>query len=248
VRIRIIDTETTGVEPTDHVVEVAAWDLIPDQGPVGILNFDSRFVKPPIPIPPLASAVHHIIDDDVVLAQSWAVTWPLFVDDRVDAYAAHNAKFDRMWFTDAIVNGKPFICSYRCALRIWPGLQSHSNQGLRYQLKPEGLDRSIASAAAPGERRRLCNSPPRPRATEARDHRATDRMVEPAGASAARDVRQAPRSIVEGRASGLFRVVLPPSGHERGREIYRSSPPQQRGRVVSIERIEIKNRGQWLGP
>jgi len=146
-RLRIIDLETSGLEATDHVVEIAAWDLLPDQGPVGILNVGSRCVKPPVPIPPLASAIHHITDDDVALAQSWAVTWPLFVDDGVDAYAAHNAKFDRTWFTDKIVNGKPFICSYRCALRIWPGLQSHSNQALRYLLKPEGLDRSIASAA-----------------------------------------------------------------------------------------------------
>ena len=30
-RIRVIDLETTGLEPTDHVVEIAAWDLIPQQ-------------------------------------------------------------------------------------------------------------------------------------------------------------------------------------------------------------------------
>ena len=36
--IRAVDLETTGVEPTDHVVEIAAWDLIPENGPVGILN------------------------------------------------------------------------------------------------------------------------------------------------------------------------------------------------------------------
>ena len=37
-----------------------------------------------------------------------------------------------------------WICTYKCALRVWPDLVSHSNQALRYTLgliNPHGIDR-----------------------------------------------------------------------------------------------------------
>ena len=144
--IRCVDLETTGIEPTDHVVEVAAWDLIPEQGPVGILNLGSWLVKPPIPIPPAMSAIHHLIDNDVAEAQPWADTYPHVISAGVDAYCAHNAKFERQWITDAITGGKPWVCTYRCALRVWTNAPSHSNQALRYWLNLD-VNRGIASHA-----------------------------------------------------------------------------------------------------
>jgi len=148
-RLRVLDVETTGTEATDHVIEIAAIDLIWKDGELPDVDgpFD-RLCKPPVPIPAVASAVHHIIDADVAIAQPWAVTWPLFIDDQVDAYVAHNCRFERQWFTDEITGGKPWICTYKCALRLWPDAPSHSNQALRYWLKLAGIDRGLAAHRA----------------------------------------------------------------------------------------------------
>lgn len=146
-RIRVCDLETSGVEPTAHVVEIAAWDVLPAQGPVGILFVGQSFVKPPVSIPPIASAVHHLIDEDVQDAEPWEKVYPAFIDDAVDAYAAHNSRFDGQWLTPEVLHGKPLIDTYRAALRLWPDAPSHSNQALRYFLKPPGLNRHFANAA-----------------------------------------------------------------------------------------------------
>lgn len=146
--IRTVDLETTGLEPTDKVVEIGAADLNTDLADE-IIFAGETFINPGIPIPPLLSAIHHIIDGDVADALPWPngaagifAGWG--TGEAADAYAAHNAKFERQWITDDLTGGKPWICTYRCALRVWPELPGHSNQQLRYLLNPEGLDRDLA--------------------------------------------------------------------------------------------------------
>ena len=138
-RLRCIDFESTGLLATDKLCEIGSADLCDGEVSYPV----SRLVNPGVLIPPELSAVHHIIDTDVVGAQPWEVVLPLFTDDAVDAYAAHNRQFEAMWFTDEIRKGKPLICTYRCALRIWTNSPSYSNQTLRYWLKLD-CDRSIA--------------------------------------------------------------------------------------------------------
>lgn len=140
-RIRIIDLETTGLLPTDRVVEIASVDLV--DGAVG--GITSRLCNPGIPIPPDLSAIHHIIDEDVADCQLWETIVPLFADDSVDAYAAHNAPFERQWCTGAF--NKPWICTRKSAYRVWPEAVGHSNQVLRCWLKAEGLGRNLAYGA-----------------------------------------------------------------------------------------------------
>lgn len=135
-RIRCIDLETTGYETTDHVVEIAAWDLEPETGLIARVS--ERLVKPPVPIPPAASAVHHITDEDVANAEGWDQIYPMFLDDDVDAYCAHNAKFEGQWLGQH--TKKPWVCTLKCAYRIWPDAPTHSNFGLRYWLKPPDLE------------------------------------------------------------------------------------------------------------
>ena len=53
--IRVIDLETTGIDSTDHVVEIGSVDLLPD-GSIG--RFQEYLIKPPCPIPAEARAVH----------------------------------------------------------------------------------------------------------------------------------------------------------------------------------------------
>jgi len=149
-RIRVCDLETTGTEPTDKVVEIGAVDLVTETGE--IMYVGEKFIDPGILIPPVLSAVHHIIDADVAGAPSW----PHGAHDILgnlhsgidagapDAYAAHNAQFERKWLTPELTDGKPWICTLRGAYRVFPEAPGHKNQELRYWLNPPDLDREFA--------------------------------------------------------------------------------------------------------
>ncbi len=61
--IRVIDIETTGLNPaTDAIIEIASVDMVRGGG---ITNAMDTLVRPGRPIPPGASAIHHIIDQDL---------------------------------------------------------------------------------------------------------------------------------------------------------------------------------------
>ena len=63
--IRIIDIETTGIDPSkDKIVEIASVDASREGRPT---RPTQHLVNPGIPIPPLSSAVHHIVDAEVRL-------------------------------------------------------------------------------------------------------------------------------------------------------------------------------------
>src|SRR5215207_374874 len=145
-RFRIVDLETTGTTPNDAVVEIAAVNLLGEQ----IIPIGSDLVRPPIPIPPQASAVHHITDDDVGECRTLEELLPFYLDPSgaagVDVFATHNWRFDAQWLGDHL-RGRPVICTYRCSLRVWPDAPAHSNQALRYWLRPKGLDPVVAAMA-----------------------------------------------------------------------------------------------------
>lgn len=127
--LRIIDIETTGDNPeVDAIVEIASVDAAKWSKPT---NPMSRLVNPGKPIPPLASAVHHIVDADVIHAKPIENVIPPFCG--ADIYVAHNASFEA-GFLAKHIGDVTWLCTYRCALRLWPDLPSHSNQALRYQL------------------------------------------------------------------------------------------------------------------
>ena len=138
--IRILDIETTGTDPEkDAIIEIASVDVLADGT---IANQQSTLVRPGIPVPPEASAVHHLIDRDLAGAPSRMEVVHLF--QGADAYVAHNADFERA-FLEALLGEALWVCTYKCALRIWPDLLSHSNQALRYRLgfvHPFGIDRA----------------------------------------------------------------------------------------------------------
>ena len=144
--IRIIDLETTGLDADDEIVEVGAVDLNVRTG--DICDRASQIVRPSKPIPPLACAVHHITDDDVVSAPSWVDVGPQVFDgdENVVAFAAHNASFESRFVGAGLIGGKPFICTHKAALRLWPEAPGHSNQALRYWLKLP-VDRERATPA-----------------------------------------------------------------------------------------------------
>jgi len=158
--IRIFDLETTGFEPPHGVCEVAfvniastMVDLVGD--PAGWIvenGINVWLCNPGQPIPPVTSAVHHIIDEDVATLGPYdAIVQDICSSKPNDGgrqiFAAHNAKFEQQWLTPDLTGPADWICTYKCALRLWPEAPAHSNQALRYWRRPEGLDRQIANFA-----------------------------------------------------------------------------------------------------
>jgi exodeoxyribonuclease X len=146
-KIRIFDVETTGVDAKEHrVIEIAAYDLAPDGA---ITRVGSHLVQPGRKIPPEASAVHHLIDADLVGAALFGVVWGAhFAVDAPSVSAAHNCEFEQAYLPTP--EGTAWICTYKAALRAWPDAPGHNNQTLRYWLgldSKEGFDRSLASMA-----------------------------------------------------------------------------------------------------
>jgi exodeoxyribonuclease X len=152
-KILVVDLETTGLAPPeagiceygfvnvlsiepDHVGAPREWEI---GAPVSTLT------NPGHAIPPEASAVHHIVDIDVAFEPPFddVWNWPL-PHIGADVLCAHNAKFERQFITDEMTGGKPWICTYKAALRLWPDAPNHQNQTLRYFLRPPGLDRMLA--------------------------------------------------------------------------------------------------------
>jgi len=83
-----IDTETTGIERSDEIVEIAIIDHN------GKTLLDS-LVRPTRPIPPDASRVHGISDEMVQKAPTWPVLWPTIRSMLVGhVVATYNADFD----------------------------------------------------------------------------------------------------------------------------------------------------------
>ena len=143
--IRVVDLETTGQAPPAHGVceigwqDVALgadgrWDLHGEGG--------QRYVNPGRPIPPVTQAIHHILDEQVAGEPFWQDVARPVLDPypRRIALAAHRASFEAQFCTPALTRGADWICTWICALRLWPDSPSFSNQVLRYWRKPHGIE------------------------------------------------------------------------------------------------------------
>ncbi len=150
-RLRVIDLETTGDGPANGgVVEVGWQDLAPDEAGRWALcgALGARLVDPGRPISAVTAAVHHIVDEDVAGAPPWTeVAPPVLRGEGVLALAAHRAAFEQRWCVPRLSGRARWICTWKCALRLWPDAPTHSNQGLRYWRRPEGLDRATGLPA-----------------------------------------------------------------------------------------------------
>lgn len=141
-RIRVIDLETAGPGPQD-VCEIGWQDVVSDAAGVWSLGPDcgAAFVDPGRAISPDTMAIHHIQDDWVRGAGYWKDTAPPILRPAggVVALAAHRAAFEQRYCTPALAGCAPWICTWKCAQRLWPDLPRFSNQMLRYLRRPEGL-------------------------------------------------------------------------------------------------------------
>lgn len=133
--IRVIDVETTGINPdADHIIEIASVDVLAGGA---IANQLACLVCPPVSISPEASAIHGLVDEDVAGKPPFAEVINRF--QGADALIAHNCAFERGFLGKHLAttpNGQPivWICTWKCALRIWPEFPSHSNGALRFRL------------------------------------------------------------------------------------------------------------------
>ena len=112
-----LDTETTGFEKIDEIVEIS---IIDSDGTVLL----DTLCKPNRPIPPGAQAVHGISDAQVADAPGWADVWPQVraaLDGRV--LAMYNAKFDlRMLRQSCSLHGvqwQPPYAEHFCVMELF---------------------------------------------------------------------------------------------------------------------------------
>lgn len=133
--LRAVDFETTG-EPTEEVPQAiceVGWCDVTAEGAKATLGAIRGFVvNPGRPMPPEARAVHHITDEELADAPPPDVAFrELMGSPRPDYFVAHNADFEQKFFGGG---GIPWICTYKVALRLWPDLEKHGLQYLRYAL------------------------------------------------------------------------------------------------------------------
>ena len=151
--VRVVDLETSGSGFTDGGVVEIGWQDVA----CGVDGWKLRggpeamLIDPGRPITPATSAIHHIVDEDVRGAPAWLDTAPAILralpGPAPRALAAHRAAFEQRWCGPALRGSVDWICTYKCALRVWPDAPGHSNQGLRYWRRPDGLDRAVGLPA-----------------------------------------------------------------------------------------------------
>ena len=141
-RVRVIDLETAGNGPQD-VCEIGWQDVQQEADGHWRLSDDrgAFFVNPGRPISPDTMAVHHILDEHVATAPFWKAAGPTAVrpPGGVVALAAHRAGFEQRYCRPSLTGPIDWICTGKCALRLWPQLPRFSNQMLRYLRRPQGL-------------------------------------------------------------------------------------------------------------
>ncbi len=128
-----LDTETTGVSPSDVVIEVGVVDIN------GETLFDSR-IKPVIPVPADAVAIHGITADMLIDAPGWKEAWGALQSVLEGRYiGAYNADFDlrmlkqthgRYWL-DWTLDDKYFFCVMKLYAAFY-GQLSPRGDGYRF--------------------------------------------------------------------------------------------------------------------
>ncbi len=128
------DTETTGVRSDkDRIVEIAAFDPIENRSFVHLIN-------PGVPIPPEASAVHHITDAMVASALSFKEVAQLFLEfcpENTVLIAHNNDSFDKLFLeaefkrADVELPTFAYIDTLKWSRKYRSDLPRHTLQNLR---------------------------------------------------------------------------------------------------------------------
>lgn len=142
------DTETTGIKPDkDRIIEIAAYDPVRDR------RFE-KFVNPGRPIPADATAIHHITDEMVASAPSFAQVGAEFIEfceGEVVLIAHNNDAFDLPFLRNEFTRNNvkmpewKFLDTLKWARRYRPDLPRHPLQFLReiYGIPPNQAHRAL---------------------------------------------------------------------------------------------------------
>lgn len=144
--LRVVDIETTGMDPKEgaEIIEIGWQDVREIFGAYGLATEDcgSQLFAPERPCPPEVMAVHHILPWHLERKPRFSTEYALDVMGHLetdvldagpaDVFVAHNAKFEASFLGD--LDGRPWLCTYKAALRVWPHAPSHGNQALCYWL------------------------------------------------------------------------------------------------------------------
>jgi exodeoxyribonuclease X len=135
-RIRVVDTETQGLEDDHKVCEFAFTDLIKAGDDWTVSDTFSTLCQVDH-MPPAARAVHHISAAETQGFPRFdpEAMWAQAKSDGVDVIAAHYLAFDLRHFGEPQL---PMICTWKAALRVWPDAPEHKNGTLRYWLEDRG--------------------------------------------------------------------------------------------------------------
>src|SRR3990167_819362 len=134
-KLIFFDTETTGNTEKDFLCQIAYKS--------GNENFTGLY-KPPVRIPPEASAVHHITNKMVADKETFQESKDLqkikkLFEDKDFVVVAHNAPFDLIMIKKEGIEPKKFICTLRIARHLDPEekIDRYNLQYLRYLLEIE---------------------------------------------------------------------------------------------------------------
>jgi exodeoxyribonuclease X len=154
-RVLYLDTETTGIDTeTSQICEVAfllstynGFSRIPDQD-IELIEL----VLPQDPVPPEASAIHHITNNMLEGKPSIESISDSIQEliGKADLICAHNLPFDLGILTRQLpgvfsdITPDMKLDSLRLSRHTWPSIPSHALQVLRYRFE---LDASISGNA-----------------------------------------------------------------------------------------------------
>ncbi len=133
----ILDTETTGAQEQDRICQLAFIVAEPQLVGTVVSEIHEDLCKPPLPISYGAMAVHHITNEQVrdkplcTETESW---WRLLELNRPQNYLViQNAEFDlAMLEKEGFVSNMVLIDTLRCLRHLYPDLESHGLQYVRY--------------------------------------------------------------------------------------------------------------------
>jgi exodeoxyribonuclease X len=131
----VADVETTGVRPTDKIVELCFIEI---NDSFELLSQGESLIDPEIPIPSGASAVHGItnrrVEDEPTIEQYMDMKSNPLMTTHPAVLIAHNAAFDFRYLGPWMQDGSDTLCTLRLAKKIYPGLDSYKLQALKYSL------------------------------------------------------------------------------------------------------------------
>lgn len=142
-KIIFFDTETTGNTDKDFLCQIAYKTGNPNSEERASETFNGLY-KPPVKIPPEASAVHHItnkmLEGKPAFSESadYQNIKNIFEDENT-VVIAHNAQFDINMLKKENIAPKNFVCTLRMARYLDPEgkIEKYNLQYLRYLLEIE---------------------------------------------------------------------------------------------------------------